>query len=1601
MTTFLQKIWVLLMARLFVAFSSYAQITNLLNNGGFEAEQNNWNGWNANISLSNDNPYQGNHCVRFTANTNLDQSIITLEQGKTYKMSVRLRINNMSGNDWGGIRFSVISYDWSTWYNSEAFSPQNRPVGTWFQEVIEFQPTSTQYRVQIGFFGGGGWTSDFSYDDIILYEQIDENIPPVIDSLHLNPISGTVPFTVTGQIFASDEDGVIENFVADMGDGTVFNGNTNFSHTYYIEGSYRVKITVVDDNGATDTLSTTVITNGTGNEWIQITNPVQGGGPFLTVNTPAINISGMRQNGIGDIFWTNSKTGQSGFVIPQNDNFSLSNITLLPGLNTLHVQSRFSGDRYKKAELLVYYLPPAYTGPLIENVTTGPTIIKQYERTDIYFDVTTIADNPFFPFDDNIPGFLPVGSGISIDMEFTNGTIIRRQPAFYHMETQRDGNVLIPEGIYRWNVRIAFKETGTWTSRIIARDSVGEREITGPAFTVIPDPLAKGYIGVSTTDNRYFVHDNGEPFFGMGHGTSASDPGQTDEEILNWKNNSLNFGRFWLSSASPFSDSWSSWATHHPMPNNGYMPPVLLSSTQKYGSGQFSWRIASPAVENQNTPAIFRGFWDGRIPVAPDKTYRLTARVKTINVTGSGGLVFKTGGWLGPEVVNPGVGTTITPYMKGNNPWTYLTGTIQTNPGQTSLDYLYMVLENCTGEAFLDQLTLQEVNPDGSLSQNILSKWNANSHHYLDPLKSAQANYMIDEANKAGIHYKIVIHEKDDFICNHIDPAGFVSQTQGSFNQAQGTPLRRLYDYYWRNLTARWGYATSVHSWELVNEGAPASFPELTDDCATYFNTSGAYPKMVSTSFWSNWEPEFWQSSQADYADIHAYIMTTGWIDTITIDGVLYNREALKNDAAAAVYAYSVTVGTDSLRNKPVVLGETDLDMPGDQSPDPMLALDTSGIWLHNFNWAHINHGGMSSLIWNSDNIRNNNLHHRYKGFGSFMKNIPILSGTYTKANVISSNNQIRVWGQQQASGNAAHVWVQNRNHTWKNVLLNGDPTPQSGTISLTGLTPGPMILERWNSWNEDTTAMQTDTIIISSTGIYQLNIENLIQDVAFKLYNENVVIPVSDDWSQYQRDAGRTGRTDVSLPPPYRARWIWCHDTLTLRNQLSEPGWTDDLTSRNGYSFPLPDTALVTIDQGVQPAVVGDRLYFGTVNGFVYALNLFDGSTLWSASIPGGSVVSPAVLGNKVIIAGILGKMYAFDTLSGNMIWTHDTRGAITTDPLIVSNSVIIANHKGKVIRFGPEGNVIWEKRLSLPVVGGIAANSLKVYVPAENMKVYALDMEDGNIVAEKQVRGQSFRQTHPVLFNGKLWVTSCPVPIVGSEYILDDVLDDGSDVAQEEANIRSWLQGNDNNGQWAFASPDWQHIFALDAETLDTSFLIGAGPVDGVGSSPQPVVIDNQNRVMRWFKTAFAFLTGEGPAFGTRHTIDISAINQQNGNRIPIDNNQLAGMWFLETDNTYGLSVGGEYLWLRQRFRGVQSIHLSTSDWQIVQVPIRNHDGGSWSQAHVCYTDVLLNDHYLQTPVVSRQQSFSKRTAPVLAGKYLILSENFGIVLIESYQP
>jgi len=69
---------------------------------------------------------------------------------------------------------------------------------------------------------------------------------------------------------------------------------------------------------------------------------------------------------------------------------------------------------------------------------------------------------------------------------------------------------------------------------------------------------------------------------------------------------------------------------------------------------------------------------------------------------------------------------------------------------------------------------------------------------------------------------------------------------------------------------------------------------------------------------------------------------------------------------------------------------------------------------------------------------------------------------------------------------------------------------------------------------------------------------------------------PGDSDWPQLAREAGRTAHALNGVPPPYRARWIWCGPERTLRNKAANPAWPDDLAigTRAGVDYLASDSS-------------------------------------------------------------------------------------------------------------------------------------------------------------------------------------------------------------------------------------------------------------------------------------------------------------------------------------------------------------------------------------------------------------------------------------------
>ncbi len=480
-----------------------------------------------------------------------------------------------------------------------------------------------------------------------------------------------------------------------------------------------------------------------------------------------------------------------------------------------------------------------------------------------------------------------------------------------------------------------------------------------------------------------------------------------------------------------------------------------------------------------------------------------------------------------------------------------------------------------------------------------------------------------------------------------------------------------------------------------------------------------------------------------------------------------------------------------------------------------------------------------------------------------------------------------------------------------------------------------------------------------------------------------------AQDWKQFQQNSEHHGRAASQIQPPYRARWFWVGENLTLRNMSSYPGWPHDLNSRPGYSFPLPSNVNFTISGNVQVVGKDSLLYFGTMEGDAYFVRIFDGETIRKVNLNYPIVSSAAVEGNIVVFVNLFGQIFGLSSPQGNILWSYTFPKAVTIAPVINSGKVFCADHSGRVVALDLQsGSPLWTIELGYPVHSTPAANQNYLVVCSEDMNVHLIDHNAGLKLNSQRVYGQSFRDTHPVIFNDKVYITSVPAAMFGSEWMMEEVMTASVSFQDEETKILNWLEGN---SPYPYASPDWKTKYVFNLPQLTQPFQVASGPNDGCGAPPPSMVVDNQGRVISWFKTRFPTLTNPTVGFGSAYGMDLMSIDPNDGKRVRINLGTYAGMWMLESDNLYALSISGNQIWMRQNFRGTQMINLSNANHVYVQVEAQVRDGGNFTGSDISY--VVDEANLPQNP----QTHWQGRIAPSFVGGYIFIVETYGIVCIE----
>ena len=790
----------------------------------------------------------------------------------------------------------------------------------------------------------------------------------------------------------------------------------------------------------------------------------------------------------------------------------------------------------------------------IAAITATPSpSVPRYAKLEIAFQIAgSTATAMQWPYDERPPRGVPAGTGITVNAVFTDPDGRRfTQPAFYSeefLDEVRDGRDWhLPTGSFGWKVRFSPNRAGAWTYKIVAIDRGGSAESPLHGFTVTASDN-KGFVRVSKADPRYFEFDDGSPFHAMGlnlpdflgRPSAGGAPAYARLSAAG-----VNLVRVWASSV--YGSAWNGWIGGRNQ-YRGYLPVTGLVPFRDAVTGRSTLAMKLDYEAGGDTgwfDACRMQLWweDQAESVKPDTRYRLRVEYFGEGISGPRNPAFPNYGivtkiddaWL-PACYEPGMGAPATAYG-GNTTGVGSIGGTWYSGNASFLPRMYLALENVLqGAAYVRSVSLREDLGNGEFGAEMMVRPSMEHELYVPEERAYSLDRIVEHAERSGVYLKLVVMDLNDKIYLKMADDGSWAATDnvdGFYGLGRGmNKTRWLQQMWWRSLQARWGYSPSIHSWELTNEGDPnlTKHYQLADEFGKFMHCrafgvepgigDGAECKlrhpnahMVTTSFWKGFPArEFWSNAKypnVDYADVHAYVSTSA--------APYADRQLMQHDAAFYHAWHSERFASMRIR-KPIVRGEAGLDSPDEQNETVLgLARDSTGVWLHNFLWAGLDSGALHELYWWNTHIWANpaNIIGAYRAVSRFLSDVPLNRGRYVDWGGTVTNSSLRAVGQKNTAAGAMHLWVQNRAHTWKNVVDGVAISPASGSVVVPGFSPGARYaLERWDTYIPDGRADDIETLTADATGSLTINVASLLTDAAFKIRVEPAGTP-----------RGRTGR--------------------------------------------------------------------------------------------------------------------------------------------------------------------------------------------------------------------------------------------------------------------------------------------------------------------------------------------------------------------------------------------------------------------------------------------------------------------------------------------
>jgi outer membrane protein assembly factor BamB/tRNA A-37 threonylcarbamoyl transferase component Bud32 len=171
-------------------------------------------------------------------------------------------------------------------------------------------------------------------------------------------------------------------------------------------------------------------------------------------------------------------------------------------------------------------------------------------------------------------------------------------------------------------------------------------------------------------------------------------------------------------------------------------------------------------------------------------------------------------------------------------------------------------------------------------------------------------------------------------------------------------------------------------------------------------------------------------------------------------------------------------------------------------------------------------------------------------------------------------------------------------------------------------------------------------------------------------------------------------------------------------------------------------------------PYVSGDRVFVGSYDNNLYAIDLESGAFIWKHATKGGIASSPTVFEGRVYFGSQDARLYAIQADTGQPVWSLRTQGPIYASPRGQFGHVFVGSDDHRFYAVNAQsGRPAWQVDIGARVRSSACIGDELVYFGSEDGVVHALAM-DGN--AKWRFLAKRAVTSTPVLAEGLLVVGS-----------------------------------------------------------------------------------------------------------------------------------------------------------------------------------------------------------------------------------------------------